>query len=190
MVALVRRASTLIVVSVIGSLVLFAARHAEAQGNVVMGLDAMIVNNTGGGQPSWGGFGAFNYSNTVGPSATLGRYGAFTISGTSGGSGVGVNFALGSPAIDTPRDSAGFDISPVTANMFPLLDRATFGVNFDPTQYVAELRYKPLPGNLATGLNMSLDTTDAFIDGNNGGAYGNRAGEQWQWGFTDLINKY
>jgi hypothetical protein len=150
-----------------------------------MALDALIVNNAGPGQPGWGGFGRFTYGGmTVGPSTTLGRYGAFTVSepGASG-SGVGINFALGSPAIDSPRDLFAGAISPVTANMFPLLDRATFGINFDPTQYAAELVYKPLPGNTATQLNMTLDTTDGFIGGQ-------RAGEQWQWGFTDLVNRY
>ena len=161
------------------------AEQARATGNVALALDALHVNNGGGGQPGWGGFGRFTYGPiTVGPSSTLGRYGAFTIAepGT-GGSGVGFNFALGSPAIDSPRDSFGGPITPVTADMFPLLDRATFGVNFDPSQYVAELVYKPLPGNTATQLNVTMDTTDGFI----GGA---RAGEQWQWGFTDLLTQF
>ena len=99
--------------AVVGGVSLFIALAStvvvRAQGNVIMGLDALIVNNSGGGQPGWGGFGRFNYSNTVGVATDLGRYGAFTVSepGASG-SGVGVNFALGSPAIDSPRDSAGF----------------------------------------------------------------------------------
>jgi hypothetical protein len=150
-----------------------------------MALDGLIVNNGGGGQSGWSGFGRFTYGSiTVGPSATLGRYGAFTVAepGT-GGSGVGINFAIGAPGMDTPRDSFLGTISPVTADMFPLLDRGVFGVNFDPTQYVAELVYKPLTGNTATQLNVTLDTTDGFIGGQ-------RAGEQWQWGFTDLVNRY
>jgi hypothetical protein len=69
--------------------------------------------------------------------------------------------------------------------MFPLLDLATFGANFDPTQYVAELVYKPnLPTNTATQLNITVDTTDGFTDA------GLRAGEQWQWGFFDLVNTF
>jgi hypothetical protein len=43
--------------------------------------------------------------------------------------------------------------------------------------------YKPLPGNTASQLNVTLDTTDGFIGGQ-------RAGEQWQWGFTDLLTQY
>jgi hypothetical protein len=172
-------ALALSIVSIVG------VRRAAATGNVALALDALQVNNSGGGQPGWGGFGRFTYGPiTVGPSATLGRYGAFTVAepGT-GGSGVGINFALGSPAIDSPRDSFSGPISPVTAAMFPLLDRATFGVNFDPSQYVAELVYKPLEGNTATQLNMTLDSSDGFIGGQ-------RAGEQWQWGFTDLLTQY
>jgi hypothetical protein len=161
-------------------------RQAQATGNVALALDAMIVNNQGGGQPGWGGFGRFSYGgNTIGPSSTLGRYGAFTISEPgAAGSGVGVNFAFGSPSIDSPRDSFGGPITPVTSAMFPLLDRATFGVNFDPSQYVAELIYKPLEGNTATQLNVTVDTTDGF------NASGARSGEQWQWGFTDLLTQY
>jgi hypothetical protein len=162
-----------------------SSQQAHATGNVAMALDGMIVNNSGGGQSGWGGFGRFSYGgNTIGTSATLGRYGAFTISEPgAGGSGVGVNFAMGSPAIDSPTDLFSGPLSPVTANMFPLLDRGAFGINFDPTQYVAELVYKPLTGNTATQLNMTLDTDDGFIGGQ-------RAGEQWQWGFTDLLTKY
>jgi hypothetical protein len=155
-----------------------------ASGNVVMSLDGMIVNNTGAGQPSWGGYGRFTYGSiTVGTSSTLGRYDSFTVSepGT-GGSGVGVNFAVGN--INSPVDAALGPVTPVTSNMFPLLDRGTFGVNFDPNQYVAELIYKPLPGNTATQLNMTLDTTDGFT------AAGARSGEQLQWGFFDLVNTY
>lgn len=158
----------------------------HAAGNVIMSLDGMIVNNAGEGQPGWGGFGRFSYGPiTVGTPTTpgVGRYEGFTISepGTDG-SGVGVNFAIGN--INSPVDAFLGAVDPVTANMFPLLDRGTFGVNFDPSQYVAELIYKPLAGNTATQLNMTLDTTDGF------NATGNRSGEQWQWGFFDLVTTY
>jgi hypothetical protein len=166
-----------------GALVLLAG-DALASGNVVMALDGMIVNNTGGGQPAWGGYGRFSYGGiTVGESATLGRYDSFTIAEPGAdGSGVGVNFAIGN--INSPVDALSGPIDPVTDQMFPLLDRGTFGVNFDPNQYVAELIYKPLEGNTATQLNMTLDTIDGFT------AAGGRSGEQHQWGFFDLINTY
>src|SRR5215213_8517947 len=102
--------------SLIGLLFLTPINEAAATGNVAMALDGMIVNNSGGGQAGWGGFGRFTYGVTVGPSPTLGRYGAFTLSEPgAGGGGVGVNFALGSPAIDSPRDSLAGPITPVTA---------------------------------------------------------------------------
>jgi hypothetical protein len=161
--------------------VFYSSPKSYAQGNVVLALDGMIVNNTGGGQPAWGGFGRFTYDMTVGESATLGRYGAFTISEPGvAGSGVGVNFTIGD--INSPVDQ--LPISPVTSNMFPILDRATFGANFDPNEYVAELVYKPLPGNTSTRLNLTFDHSDGFH------ADGTRAGEQWQYGFFDLINTY
>jgi hypothetical protein len=165
-----------------------SSRVAEASGNVVLALDGMIVNNQGGGQPGWGGFGRFSYGgNTIGVPTTpgLGPYDAFTLSHIdNSGSGVGVNFTLGTPAIDSPRDPFLGPISPVTAQMFPLLDRASFGANFNPDEYVAELVYKPLASNTATQLNVTLDTSDGFTDS------GLRAGEQWQWGFFDLVNTY
>jgi hypothetical protein len=158
-----------------------------AQGDVVMALDGNIVNNTGGGQPSWGGYGRFSYGNgfTVGDPTTagLGRYDAFRITETGvGGGGVGVNYTIGN--LNTPVDPFLGILSPVNANMRPLLDLATFGANFDPSQYVAELVYKPGPTNTATQLNMTLDTHDGYTAG------GLRAGEQWQWGFFDLMNTY
>src|SRR5688572_21918087 len=120
---------------------------ACAQGNVVMALDGMIVNNT---------FGRFSYGGMiVGESPTLGRYGAFTISEPGNeGSGVGINFTPGFPIITSPRDGFSGPINPVTSQMFPLLDRAGFGTNFDPNEYVAEIVYKPLEGNNSTRLNV------------------------------------
>ena len=117
-----------------------------------------FVNNIGAN------FGTFNFSNTVGPAADVGQYGAFTMAEPgSGGSGVGLNYTMlyegSTSAINTPRDSGGFNISPVTANMFPLIDRGAFGASFDPSQYVIDLSYKPLAGNTATQLNLTLDTS-------------------------------
>ena len=115
----------------------------------------------------------------VAPSATLGRYGAFEITKAgTGGSGMGFNFSLVGQA-DNPVN-AGTVIPNVAANMFPLLDRAAWGVNFDPSQYVAELVFKPLPDNNGNQLNLTLDSFDGF----NGS--GDRVAEQWQWNFTNL----
>jgi MYXO-CTERM domain-containing protein len=172
---------------IVGVLFVIAAhaRVACAQGNVLMGLDGNFVNNIGAN------YGTFNFSNTVGAAPDVGKYGAFTLTEPgAGGSGVGLNYTMlyenGVSAINTPVDS-GQQISPVTADMFPLIDRGTFGTNFDPTQYVIDLTYKPvLTGaapDTATQLNVTLDTSDGYIAGQ-------RAGEQWQWGFTDLLNKY
>ena len=71
--------------------------------------------------------------------------------------------------------------------MFPLIDRGAFGASFDGSQYVVELSYKPIltgaAPDTASQLNLTLETGDGYIAGA-------RAGEQWQWGFTDLLNKY
>jgi hypothetical protein len=177
------------VLNSVGVLALFStgSREAHAQGNVVMALDGMIVNNSGGGQSGWSGFGRFSYGGTftVGNPVTagLGRYDAFRITESGGGGGgVGVNYTIGN--INTPTDPFLGIVQPVTNEMFPLLDLATFGANFDPTQYVAEIVYKPGAANTATQLNITVDTSDGFTNA------GLRAGEQWQWGFFDLMNTY
>jgi hypothetical protein len=164
------------------------ARYAAAQGNVLMGLDGNFVNNIGAN------YGTFNYGNTVGqaPAADGGKYGAFTIAEPgSDGSGVGLNYTMlyenGTSAINTPQDPFLGAVTPVTANMFPLIDRGAFGASFDGSQYVIDLSYKPIltgaAPDTATQLNLTLETSDGYIAGA-------RAGEQWQWGFTDLLTKY
>jgi hypothetical protein len=189
----IRRAETILAAIGVGTILAWvcSAGVAHAQGNVVMALDGMIVNNSGGGQPSWSGFGRFSYGSTFAVSTPttpgLGRYDAFRITetggvGTSGGGGVGINYTIGN--INSPVDSFLGIVQPVTNQMYPILDLATFGANFDPSQYVAEIVYKPGPANTATQLNMTLDTSDGFT------ADGLRAGEQWQWGFFDLMNTY
>lgn len=170
--------------------VLLAVSSAYGQGNVVAGIDALMAinsNDTGGtvmGAENWGGYGRFSYGTdnamSVTPSVELGRYGAFEIqyTGTSG-SGFGFNNFNG--PVDNP---ISFDeiVDPVTADMFPLLDRAGWGANFDPSQYRAELVFKPMPDNDGDGLNLTLDTFDGFS------ADGERIAEQWQYNFTSLAN--
>jgi hypothetical protein len=191
MFAIRRRAARFVAIGVVCLCVLNVANSVHAQGNVVMGFDALMAINTSdtggtvmGSNPSWGGFGRFSYGGmTVGPSTELGlgRYGAFEIrKDGAGGSGMGFNFTLSGQA-DNPVD-AGVVIPNVAANMFPLLDRSGFGVNFDPSQYVAELVFKPMPGNNGNQLNLTLDTFDGF------NSAGERFAEQIQWNFFDLAN--
>jgi len=189
MFALRQQATKLVIHSAVCGIALFAARFAQAQGNVVMGFDALMAINSNdaggtvmGSNAAFGGFGRFSYAGMqISPSSQLGRYGAFEIrtenNGT--GSGMGFNFSVGDTR--NPMD-AGLQIDPVTANMFPLLDRSMYGVNFDPSQYVAEIVYKPLAGNGGDQLNLTLDTFDGF-DSN-----GKRRGEQWQWNFLGLAS--
>lgn len=187
MLAIYRQAGRFVALLGTCSLMLFAADKASAQGNVVMGFDALMVINSNdaggtvmGSVGGWAGFGRFSYGGmTLAPSAQLGRYGAFEIrKDGDGGSGMGFNFSLSGQA-DNPVD-AGNVIQNVTSNMFPLLDRSGFGVNFDPSQYVAELVYKPLPTNNGNALNMTLDSFDGF------NSSGERIAEQIQWNFVGL----
>ena len=186
MFAFCRQPAKIYGIGVICLFALCAARSARAQGNVVMGFDALMAINSGdtggtvmGSNPGFGGFGRFSYDGmAVTPSTELGRYGAFEIrKDGAGGSGMGFNFTSGQS--DNPVN-AGVVISPVAANMFPLLDRAGWGTNFDPSQYVAELVFKPLAGNNGDQLNVTLDTFDGFDSS------GARRAEQWQWTFVGL----
>ncbi|HEX2476231.1 MAG TPA: hypothetical protein VHK01_15880, partial [Lacipirellulaceae bacterium] len=180
-------AARIIQLLTIGVLASCAASPARGQGNVVMGFDALMTMNTGeagvtGSNPSFGGYGRFSYSGIViSQSPELGRFGAFEIlhTGDGDGSGMGFNFTTGDA--NNPVN-AGSPVSPVAANMFPLLDRSGFGVNFDPNQYVAELVYKPLPDNTGDQLNLTLDTFDGFDPS------GLRRAEQVQWNFFGLAS--
>jgi hypothetical protein len=180
-----RRTSKIVTISGICVLATCRAGTARAQGNVVMGFDALMAQNSDeagpvmGSNPGWGGFGRFSYGGmTINPHAPLGKYTAIEIRKQGAdGSGIGFNFSILNP--NNPVD-AGVVIDPVAANMFPLLDRSGYGINFDPTQYVAELVFKPLPGNNGDQLNMTLDTFDGFDSG------GKRRAEQWQWNFFGL----
>jgi hypothetical protein len=180
-------AARIIQLLTIGLLVSCAATGARGQGNVVMGFDALMTMNTAdagvtGSNPSFGGYGRFSYNGIViSQSPELGRFGAFEIlhNENGDGSGMGFNFTTGDP--NSPVN-AGTPVSPVAANMFPLLDRSGFGVNFDPAQYVAELVYKPLLDNSGDQLNMTLDTFDGFDSA------GLRRAEQVQWNFFGLAN--
>jgi hypothetical protein len=182
-----RYTARIITVGGICILSMCVASTVRAQGNVVMGFDSLMTMNSAeagpvmGSNPGWGGFGRFSYGGmTIATHAPLGKYGAFEIRKQGAdGSGMGFNFSLLNP--NNPID-AGVTIDPVQANMFPLLDRSGYGINFDPAQYVAELVFKPLPGNDGDQLNLTLDTFDGFDSA------GLRRGEQWQWNFFNLAN--
>ncbi|MGD9633805.1 MAG: PEP-CTERM sorting domain-containing protein [Pirellulales bacterium] len=185
-----RRTAGIVGVVCLGLALSLSAHSAWAQGNVVMGFDALMAINSSdaggtvmGSNSGFGGFGRFTYGDNgnmmVAPSATLGRYGAFEIRKQGpGGSGMGFNFSLVGQA-DNPVD-AGTVIPNVTSDLFPLLDRSGWGINFDPTQYVAELVFRPMPGNNGNQLNLTLDSFDGFS------ATGERIAEQWQYNFTGL----
>jgi len=171
----------------IGVLISCAAGSARGQGNVVMGFDALMAMNTAdagvtGSNPSFGGYGRFSYDGMViSQSPELGRFGAFEILHTEDGEGSGMGFNFTTGDANNPVNAGNF-VSPVAANMFPLLDRSGFGVNFDPNQYVAELVYKPLPDNTGDQLNLTFDTFDGFDPA------GLRRAEQVQWNFFGLAS--
>jgi hypothetical protein len=115
----------------------------------------------------------------ISQSPELGRFGAFEILHAENGDGSGMGFNFTTGDANNPVNAGSF-VSPVAANMFPLLDRSGFGVNFDPNQYVAELVYKPLPDNTGDQLNLTFDSFDGFDSA------GLRRAEQVQWNFFGL----
>ena len=153
----------------------------------MMALDGMIVNNSGGGQPSWGGYGRFtmggipwHFRQRPGLAVTtLSRFRRRRI----GLVGSGVNYTIGNINSPVDLDSAG--LSPVTANMFPLLDLATFGANFDPDA---------VRGRVGLQAAAREYRHAAQHDARYGPTVYRRrmiaTGEQWQWGFFDLVNTF
>lgn len=148
--------------------------------------------NSDTGQPGWGGFGDFTYNGAdTMQVSSLGPYGAFVYdsdAATGGalmnGSGAGWNSAVNS---ESPFDELTGHLFDITANDFPVLDRAGFGHNFNPDDYKIEVVYKPLPTNEAPVLNVQFDTHDGFVTETREGhpfiGTGQRSGEQHQWGF-------
>ncbi len=187
MFAVGRQAGQLVVFCTACGLALVSARFVRAQGNVVMGFDALMAINSGdaggtvmGSNAGFNGFGRFSYAGMqISPSSQLGRYGAFEVRTANDGTGSGMGFNFSGGDARNPMD-AGQQIDPVTSAMFPLLDRSMYGINFDPSQYVCQIVYKPLAGNGGDQLNMTLDTYDGFDSA------GKRHGEQWQWNFFGL----
>jgi hypothetical protein len=194
MFALCRQAAKSVAIVGLCLIAVGVSQKVHAEGNIVMAFDALMVNNSAnspfgatGSNVNFGGYGMFTYDGMViSGHAPLGRFGAWELrKDGAGGSGMGFNFNQSSDP-NNPANAGsvfgniGTGAGPVQTTFFPLLDRSGYGINFDPTQYVAELVYKPLPGNNGDQLNMTLDTFDGFDEA------GYRRAEQWQWNFLNL----
>lgn len=158
---------------------------AGASSVVPLYLNAM-TSQSDTGQAGWGGFGDFVYGgSTVAASPTLGAFGAFMFDSVgNGGSGHGWNVTQNA---DAPLDSlAPTPILNINAADFPILDKAAFGTNFNPDDYILEVVYRPGPLNADPVFNITLDTHDGFAPDPVSGV-GKRVGQQVQWGFTNII---
>ncbi len=177
----------------IGLAILCCPAAALADSTVPLSLNALTRFNSVG-QPGWGGRGSFTYDGISVTAGSLGQYGSFIVdslnstgggaTGGEGGSGVGWNVAVNS---ESPFDQLTGHWLDVTANDFPIFDRAGFGINFNPDNYKLEVVYKPLPTNEAAVFNILMDTYDGFRVEDRPGApqpgTGKRYAEQQQWGF-------
>jgi hypothetical protein len=177
----------------IGFMMLCCPPSAQADSTVPLSLNALTrFNNVG--QSGWGGRGSFTYDGISVTAGSLGQYGSFIFdslnstgggaAGGEGGSGVGWNVALNN---ESPYDQLLGHWLDVTANDFPIFDRAGYGINFNPDNYKLEVVYKPLPTNEASVFNILMDTYDGFrIEDRAGSPFpgtGKRYAEQQQWGF-------
>ena len=165
---------------------------AHADSTVPLSLNALTRFNSVG-QAGWGGRGSFTYDGIAVTQGSLGQYGSFIVDSLNstgggvterGGSGLGWNVAINNEA---PFDQLTGHWLDVTANDFPIFDRAGYGINFDPDNYKLEVVYKPLPTNEAAVFNLLMDTYDGFRleepDAEFFPGTGKRYAEQQQWGF-------
>ncbi|MEQ8847311.1 hypothetical protein [Botrimarina sp.] len=175
-----------------GAAVLLLGASAWADSVVPLTFNGMIVNGTANN-----GFGSFTYNGadtSQSPGGGLSPLDAFVYDsanssggGLMNGSGAGYNAADNS---QSPFDVlAGNHVFDIQADDFDILDRAGFGINFDPDKYKIEVVYKPLPTNEAPVLNVQFDTHDGFVIETRNEpplitpGVGKRSGEQHQWGF-------
>ena len=161
---------------------------AFGQSVVPFSIGGLYTNNTSGsGQSGWGGFGAFDYGGSSVTAGSEGLYGSFLFDSVDGGgSGTGWTFGVNPDALY--NSLTGTPILGIDAADFPKQDRAAYGVNFNPDDYVIEVEYKPGPSNAATVFNITLEQHDGFMNDPAAGNVGKRVAEQLQWGFNDIVN--
>ena len=125
-----RVAAWIVRIACVCGLIVCGAGTLHAQGNVVMGFDALMAINSNdaggtvmGSNPGFGGFGRFSYGGmTLAPSTDLGRYGAFEIrKDGAGGSGMGFNFTSSVRPITRSTPAPSSPMWPQTC--FRCLDR-------------------------------------------------------------------
>ena len=131
--------------------------------NTLMGIDGMVMRAGGifrdpgsfgmtNGNDGFNTFqfGSFSVNNAV--TTGMGKYDAFRFQKTAvGDCCISHNARLHS---DTPESVTGFDqnnqpttgliADSITKNYLPVIDRAAFGQQFDPSQYEIQVKFKPL----------------------------------------------
>ncbi|MAT73238.1 MAG: hypothetical protein CMJ58_27450 [Planctomycetaceae bacterium] len=133
-------------------------------------------------------YGDFSYAGAVVGASSLGPFTAFTFDDpdfNGGGAGyANINdtnapFDQASGLPVEPVDFSFTDAGGVTA--FDILNRGSFGGNFNPNEYVIEVLYKTGPNNTAPSFNVMLEQWDGFNQ-DAGATFGQRQAEQLQWG--------
>jgi hypothetical protein len=163
---------------------------ARADSNVLLAMDGHLVNSRDP-NTSFTRFGRTSFGNTISV-GNFGQYGSFRLQEAGlDGSGVQLSSLMnnynGASNLRLPADALHDPIplgSGVDAAFAPVMDTAIYGQSFDPTLYTAELKYKPLPGNQATTLQLTLEQWDGFD------ASGMRHAMQAGYLFPDLVNWY
>jgi hypothetical protein len=152
------------------------ANGIESQ-NVIMGIDAMVINHQGlfrSANPA-DGYNTFSFGNFAAQGGSQSRYNSFYFiaqrdaNNTTQG-GVGPSPRLRSFTPEHWNGAEYLSAAPldITNAYLPIIDRATFGAMFDPAEYQLEVKFKPnlgggLPANEAATFGVGVDQLDGYV---------------------------
>ncbi len=145
--------------------------------NVLMGVDAMVMNHQGlfrNATPA-DGFNTFQFGPVQAAAGSLGRYESFVFVGLGTGEGGGISHNARMNT-NTPNHWNGSEyqtVAPldITSTYFPVIDRVAFGQVFDPAEYQIEVKFKPNLGapfppaqqNAADQFTVGLDQQFGYV---------------------------
>jgi hypothetical protein len=165
-------------------LLIDSGTRAHAQSVVPAHLNGWIVRSN-----ELSNFSHQDFQYALEPFIVGGDFTAFTVDDPNlNGGGVGYNAInnLNAPndqVTGQPVDVVDFSITDTNGvTAYDILDRGSFGGNFDRNEYAIEVLFKVGPNNTAPSFNVMLEQWDGFETNTASAEFGMRKGEQLQWG--------